>query len=122
MQVDCAVAVAGVGDLNAKENPFTPKAYLSRFWDKNIHNDLPKSSFLLSKASPLNTVDSANFAKHAAQRTLSTVLSSFCSLAKLFCFPDLSPSLQKNDTDWEFALYANENFTNYGRGKQTGWS
>ncbi|KAJ4711109.1 Polygalacturonase-1 non-catalytic subunit beta like [Melia azedarach] len=63
IHVDCAVAVAGVGDLNAKENPFTPKAYLSRFWDKNIHNDLPKSSFLLSKSSPLNTVDSANFAK-----------------------------------------------------------
>ncbi|KAJ4711108.1 Polygalacturonase-1 non-catalytic subunit beta like [Melia azedarach] len=104
------------GDLKAKENPFTPKAYLMRYWDKTIQNNLPKSAFLLSKASPLNAVDSANYAKLAAEKTLSAVLPSFCSSAKLFCFPDLSPSLEKHDADSNFATYLNKNFTDYGTG------
>ncbi|KAM1342635.1 hypothetical protein ACFX2F_006936 [Malus domestica] len=54
-------------------------------WGKNkeVRNDAEKPSFLLSKASPLNTVDSA-----AAQNGLSTRLPEFCSAANLLCFPD----------------------------------
>ncbi|TXG56305.1 hypothetical protein EZV62_017618 [Acer yangbiense] len=50
-----------------KENPFTPKANLNRYWNKKINNNIvPKSHFLLSKASsPLKAVDIANFAKLA---------------------------------------------------------
>ncbi|XP_044480692.1 polygalacturonase 1 beta-like protein 3 [Mangifera indica] len=101
-------------EIIAKQNPFTPKAYLLRYWDKEIHTNLPKSTFLLSKASPLNAVDSSHFAKLAAHNTLSSVLPSFCSAAKLFCFPDLSPSLEKHDTGANFAVYSDKNFTNYG--------
>nr|QDK56822.1 polygalacturonase [Mangifera indica] len=100
--------------ITVRENPFTPKAYLLRYWDKEIRTNLPKSTFLLSKASPLNAVDSTTFAKLTAQNTLSSVLPSFCSAAKLFCFPDLSPSLEKHDTDVKFAVYLDKNFTNYG--------
>ncbi|KAJ0095406.1 hypothetical protein Patl1_16139 [Pistacia atlantica] len=112
--VNFSAASAISGEITAKENPFTPKAYLLRYWDKEIRTNLPKSAFLLSKASPLNAVDSTNFAKLAAQNTLSSVLPSFCSTAKLFCFPDLSPSLEKHDTNANFAVYLNKNFTNYG--------
>ncbi|KAJ4711110.1 Polygalacturonase-1 non-catalytic subunit beta like [Melia azedarach] len=108
------------GDIPAKQNPFTPRAYLIRYWDKEIRSNLPKPPFLLSKASPLNAVDSASFAKLASQNTLSTVFPSFCSSAKLFCFPDLSNSLEKHDTDSNFALYLNKNFTNYGTGRLGG--
>ncbi|KAK3223323.1 hypothetical protein Dsin_010348 [Dipteronia sinensis] len=49
-----------------KENPLTPKAHLNRYWNKKINNNVPKSHFLLSKASPpLKAIDIANFAKLA---------------------------------------------------------
>ncbi|KAK6922178.1 BURP domain [Dillenia turbinata] len=102
------------------ENPFTPKAFLIRYWNKQITNNLPKSQFILSKASPLTAQDSANFNKLAHQNSLSSHLDSFCSLAHLFCFPDLSPSLEKHDQDVNFANYDNQNFTNYGGGKPGG--
>lgn len=117
--ISVELELAAGHDVNAKENPFTPKAYLMRYWDKTIHNSLPKSPFLLSKASPLDAVDSSRFAKLAEQGTLSTALPSFCSSANLFCFPDLSPS-SKHETDSDFAVYNNKNFTNYGSGKVGG--
>ena len=70
-------------------------------------------SFLLSKASPLSTVDSTSFSKLAAQNSLSTHLPAFCSSASLLCFPDLAPSLEKHDKDLNFARYTDRNFTNY---------
>lgn len=85
-----------------------------RYWDKTVNKNSPKSPFLLSKASPLNAVETATYSKHAEQKTLSSVLPSFCSSAKLFCFPDLSPSLEKHAADSNFAVYQNKNFTNYG--------
>ncbi|KAK2636476.1 hypothetical protein Ddye_031268 [Dipteronia dyeriana] len=49
-----------------KENPFTPKAELNRYGNKKINNNIPKSHFLLSKASsPLKAINIANFAKLA---------------------------------------------------------
>ncbi|KAL5759807.1 hypothetical protein ACOSQ2_018645 [Xanthoceras sorbifolium] len=60
------VTLATAADLKAKENPFTPKAYLTRYWNKKINNNLPKSPFLVSKASPLKAVDVASFVKLAA--------------------------------------------------------
>ncbi|KAG5604488.1 hypothetical protein H5410_025980 [Solanum commersonii] len=46
------VAVARNGDKSG--NPFTPKGYLIRYWNKHVSNELPKPWFLLNKASPLN--------------------------------------------------------------------
>uniref|UniRef100_A0A2P2NJ31 Putative polygalacturonase non-catalytic subunit JP650 n=1 Tax=Rhizophora mucronata TaxID=61149 RepID=A0A2P2NJ31_RHIMU len=103
-----------VSESTAGENPFTPKASLIRYWNKEIRSTLPKSHFFLSKASPMTAVDAATFAKLAARNALKTQLPAFCSSAKLFCFPDLAPSLEKHDKDSSFAVYANKNFTNYG--------
>uniref|UniRef100_A0A5B6Z4P6 Putative polygalacturonase-1 non-catalytic subunit beta-like n=1 Tax=Davidia involucrata TaxID=16924 RepID=A0A5B6Z4P6_DAVIN len=112
------VGVAGAGENSGGspvgDNPFTPKASLIRYWNKQISNNLPKPSFLLNKASPLSAVQSATFTKLADQNALSTHLPSFCSSAHLLCFPDLSPSLEKHDHDVNFASYLNKNFTNYG--------
>ncbi|KAF1874621.1 hypothetical protein Lal_00007235 [Lupinus albus] len=105
------------------KNPFTPKAYLIRYWDKEIRNNLPKPSFLFSKASTLNAVDAAAFSKLAAVDggvALSTRLPEFCAAAKLLCFPDLQPSLEKHDKDSNFAVYQDKNFTNYGTGRPGG--
>ena len=52
------------GGAGKEESPFSPKAHLVRYWNKNIRNNIIKNplSFLLSKASPLSTVESAIFA------------------------------------------------------------
>ncbi|EXB82603.1 hypothetical protein L484_027781 [Morus notabilis] len=107
MQVGLAVA-------GGEENPFSPKAHLIRYWNKEIRNDIEKPSFLLSKASPLTAVQTAVFAKLAAQNSLSTRLPEFCSAAHLLCFPDLGPSLESHDKDSSFSGYVDRNFTNYG--------
>ncbi|OAY32596.1 polygalacturonase 1 beta-like protein 3 [Manihot esculenta] len=114
------VSLAGARVLLAGDSPLTPKAYLIRYWDKEIHNNLPKSQFILSKASPLNAVEAAIFAKLAAENALSIKLSAFCSSAKLFCFPHLAPSIEKHDGNSEFATYENKNFTDYGTGAVDG--
>lgn len=118
------IASAGAGgnpeETSAGGNPFTPKAYLVRYWTNKINKDLPKSSFLLSKASPLNAVDSAAFTKLASQNALDSHLDAFCSSAKLLCFHDLSPSLEKHDKDANFQVYNNKNFTNYGGSRPGG--
>ncbi|KAK2977761.1 hypothetical protein RJ640_016150 [Escallonia rubra] len=118
------VGLAGTGEKSggssAGVNPFTPKAYLVRYWKKQIANDLPKPEFFLKKVSPLNAVQSASFSKLADQNALSTQLPSFCSAANLLCFPDLSPSLEKHSGDVNFATYSNRNFTNYGTRRSSG--
>ncbi|ESQ28181.1 hypothetical protein EUTSA_v10018277mg [Eutrema salsugineum] len=109
------------GGFSAEENPFTPKASLVRYWNKEIRSDKSlRSEFLISKASPLNAVDSATFAKLAAQNSLPTRLPDFCSAANLFCFPDLTPSLNKHDDDVKFSVYNQKNFTNYGNARAGG--
>ncbi|MED6136963.1 Polygalacturonase 1 beta-like protein 3 [Stylosanthes scabra] len=73
-------------------NPFTPKASLLRYWENKIHNNLLKSNFLISKASPLTTMDAATFSKLAGYGggiALSTRLPKFCAAANLLCFPEL---------------------------------
>ncbi|GAB2280447.1 proteinric peroxidase [Dionaea muscipula] len=103
-------------------NPFTPKAYLIRYWNNKIYK-VPRSDFLLSKASPLSAADAATFAQLAAQNALSAHLDSFCRSAHLLCFPDLGSSLQKHDQDVNFANYNDyqvENFTNYGQKRDGG--
>jgi len=87
MQVGFAVNHAE----DKRQNSFTPKALVIRYWDRMIKNNLPKPSFILSKASPLSATDAAAFEKHAAANTLSTKLSEFCYAAHLFCFPDINP-------------------------------
>ncbi|XP_010251282.1 PREDICTED: polygalacturonase 1 beta-like protein 3 [Nelumbo nucifera] len=108
------------GKSSAGENPFTAKAFVIRYWRKQVSNNLPKPSFLVSKASPLNAVDSALLTKLADQNALSSHFSSFCSSANMFCFPDISPSLEKHDKDANFASYSNINFTNYGTSRAGG--
>ncbi|KAJ1423042.1 BURP domain [Sesbania bispinosa] len=99
------------------QNPFTPKAFVIRYWDRQIQNNLPKPSFLLSKASPLSATDAAAFTKLAATNTLSTRLPEFCSAAHLLCFPEVRPSLDKHSQDGSFQVYNDgQNFTNYGKG------
>ncbi|CAL0312973.1 unnamed protein product [Lupinus luteus] len=108
-QVSYARHVAG------DKNPFTPKASVIRYWDTHVSNNLPKPSFLLSKASPLSAIDTATFAKLAATNTLSTRLPEFCSAANLLCFPEVLPSLEKHTHDVKFSGYDDDhNFTNYG--------
>lgn len=107
--------MGGAGEKSgAATNPFTPKASLLRYWNKQIGSDLPKSAFLLSKASPLSAVESASFSKLAAQNALSDNLPAFCKSANLLCFPDLEQSLEKHAGSSNFASYLNKNFTNYG--------
>ncbi|KAK4762768.1 hypothetical protein SAY86_008536 [Trapa natans] len=108
------VVCAGAGGSLDDTSPFSPKASLIRYWNKQISNNAPKPSFLMSKASPLNAVDAAAFAKLAERNALSSHLPSFCAAAGLLCFPDLSPSLEKHDKDSNFAVYSNRNFSNYG--------
>ncbi|KAI5436950.1 polygalacturonase 1 beta-like protein 3 [Lathyrus oleraceus] len=116
-----SIIVTIAGDAVAGDkNPFTPRAYVNRYWDKEIRNGLPKPSFLFSKASPLSTVEAATFAKLAAGNTLSTRLSEFCSAAKLLCIPEVAASLEKHDKDANFAVYKDKNFTNYGTSRPGG--
>ncbi|KZV24749.1 hypothetical protein F511_29801 [Dorcoceras hygrometricum] len=107
------VGFAGAGD-DSGANPLTPKGYLIRYWKKEISTDAPMPAFLLGKASPLTAVEFAGFSKLADQRSLSSQLPDFCLKANLLCFSDLSPSLEKHDSNANFAVYVNKNFTNYG--------
>lgn len=113
----CTVQVSAVGQ--PQTNPFSPKALVVRYWNSHVSNRRPKPSFLLSKASPLNPIDSTFFTNLAAKRSLSSHLHSFCSLANLFCFFDgaaqqhLDRQVDGN-VDSNFAVYANKNFANYG--------
>nr|GLL49944.1 polygalacturonase-1 non-catalytic subunit beta-like [Ipomoea trifida] len=116
------IGVRGGEDSGELSNPFTPKAYLIRYWKKQISNDLAKPWFLLNKASPLNAAQYAGYSKMAADggESLSTQLPGFCSSANLLCFPDLSPSLEKHAGDVNFASYSFKNFTNYGTDRAGG--
>ncbi|GMI70763.1 polygalacturonase 2 [Hibiscus trionum] len=114
------VAFGAAGDSSASENPFTPKASFVRYWNKHLNREIPNTHFLLSKVSPLTAVESASFSKLAAQNHLDSRLPSFCSAAKLFCFPDLAASLEKHSSDANFAIYLDKNFTNYGSGSLGG--
>eukprot|EP00256_Glycine_max_P070625 XP_025985220.1 polygalacturonase 1 beta-like protein 3 [Glycine max] len=106
----------GYGGRNlGDKNPFTPKAYVARYWDKHVLNNLPKPSFLLSKASSMSASDTTSFAKLAAANKLSTRLPEFCSAAHLLCFQEVRPSLEKHTEDAGFETYNDgQNFTNYG--------
>ncbi|GJW68376.1 polygalacturonase 1 beta-like protein 3 [Tanacetum coccineum] len=107
--------------VHSEDNPFTPKAYIVRYWNKEISNNLPKPSFLINKASPLTAVQSASFSKLSGDLTsLSGSLPSFCSAANLLCFPDVAPSLEKHSGDVDFKEYSEKNFTNYGSGSLSG--
>ncbi|KAM7267051.1 hypothetical protein ACFE04_009217 [Oxalis oulophora] len=108
------VVLARPADFLVDKNLFTPKAYLTRYWSQTIKSNVPQSEFLLSKASPLTAIDSATFTKLAEQNKISTQLPRFCSAAKLLCFPDLLPSLEKHSPNSSFSVYQEHNFTNYG--------
>ncbi|KAL4278396.1 hypothetical protein GQ457_03G011820 [Hibiscus cannabinus] len=108
----------------AKENPFTPKASLIRYWNNHISSNLPKPPFLSSKASPLNAVDSAKLTQLADHNSLSSHIEDFCSLADLFC---LSQELElkldavgKGGKDASFAVYSSKSFTGYGTSRRGG--
>jgi hypothetical protein len=92
------------------QNQFTPKAFVIRYWDRVIKNNLPKPSFILSKTSPLSAADAYSFAKYAGANTLSTKLPEFCSAAKLLCFLDISPQSYRKEIDLDKKL----SFTSYG--------
>ncbi|PWA80036.1 polygalacturonase 2 [Artemisia annua] len=103
--------------VHSEDNPFTPKAYIIRYWKKEISNTLPQSSFLINKASPLTAVKAASFSKLSGDlMSLSGSLPLFCSAANLLRFPDVGPSLEKHSGDVDFKEYSEKNFTNYGSG------
>ncbi|XP_031104789.1 polygalacturonase 1 beta-like protein 3 [Ipomoea triloba] len=106
---------------NNNNNPFSPTSSLIRYWNKHISNELPKPTFLLSKASPLSAVDAAFYARLAAGKALADHLSSFCSAANLFCGFDLSEEIDKRaHSDADFSSYTNKGFANYGSGRLGG--
>ncbi|KAL2347312.1 hypothetical protein Fmac_001312 [Flemingia macrophylla] len=111
---------AGAEAGAAETNPFNPKAFAIRYWDKEIRSGLPKPTFIVSKASPLSAAEAAAFVKLAAGNALSSRLPEFCAAAKLLCFPEVGPSLEKHDKDANFAVYRDKNFTNYGTGRPGG--
>ncbi|XP_024024495.1 polygalacturonase 1 beta-like protein 1 [Morus notabilis] len=114
-------ASAGSESINKNKNPFTAKASLIRYWNKQISNNLPKPNFLLSKASPLGPTETAILIKLATQKNLSAHLESFCSLAHLFCsFDDSKNDVVSSKKDSNFATYANKNFANYGAARLGG--
>ncbi|XP_047153302.1 polygalacturonase 1 beta-like protein 3 [Vigna umbellata] len=115
-----SLSVSFAGAADGEKNPFTPKAYAIRYWDKEIRSTLPKPPFLLSKASPLSAAESAAFVKLAAQNALDQRLPEFCASAKLLCFPEVGSSFEKHDKDANFAVYRDKNFTNYGTGRPGG--
>ncbi|KAL8154227.1 hypothetical protein V2J09_011987 [Rumex salicifolius] len=97
----------------SKENPFTVKAALIRYWNKHITNNLPKPEFLFSKASPLTTIESAFLSKLASENDLSSHVSTFCSSANLFCqFESQVDHPKKINAD--FSSYTSKPFTSYG--------
>ncbi|KAE9467367.1 hypothetical protein C3L33_00711, partial [Rhododendron williamsianum] len=108
------------------ENPFTARASVIRYWNNHISNSKqppkPPPDFLLSKASPLSAVETAFFARLAAQKALSSHLSAFCSAANLFCLFDDAPmtTSDKPNADADFALYNNKKFSNYGTSEVAG--
>ncbi|GAB2214246.1 hypothetical protein Droror1_Dr00018587 [Drosera rotundifolia] len=112
------VTPTAVAGGTSGENPFTPKAYLIRYWNNKIYK-VPRSTFLLSKASPLSAADAASFASLAGTNALSAHLSSFCKSANLLCFADPAASL-KHDDNVNFASYDFQNFTNYGTDRAGG--
>ncbi|XP_004300895.1 PREDICTED: probable polygalacturonase non-catalytic subunit JP650 [Fragaria vesca subsp. vesca] len=99
-------------------NPFTHRASLIRYWDTHVSNHLPIPTFLFSKSSTLNPVDSAILTKLAAQNSLPSHFTSFCSLANLYCSFDASSQsdqlLTSRSKGSNFAGYANKNFATYG--------
>ncbi|KAJ0104795.1 hypothetical protein Patl1_18017 [Pistacia atlantica] len=127
-------------DISSRDNPFTAKASLIRYWNTHVSSDLPKPPpFLLSKASPLNAVDLAKLTKVATGNSLSSNLDAFCSLANLICsFDSQSDAFKRTSQDANFAVkmelvtvktspamlktvtLSNENFTSYGPGANGG--
>ncbi|CAN1152349.1 Polygalacturonase 1 beta-like protein 3 [Linum perenne] len=102
-------------------NPFSPKAALIRYWNNRVSSGIPKSQFLLSKASPLTASESAFLTKLASQNSLSSHLHSFCSLAHLFCSFDSNDDSKATSDDANFALYTSDRrFSNYGASRKGG--
>ncbi|KAL6567816.1 fungal class II heme-containing peroxidase [Orobanche gracilis] len=110
------VRVLAAASNSTRENPFSPAGYLIRYWKNHISNDLAKPEFLLNKASQLSASRYAAFSKLAADpNSLSAQLHDFCAQANLFCFPELSSSLEKHIDNVKFNSYIDDkNFTNYG--------
>ncbi|XP_060670071.1 polygalacturonase 1 beta-like protein 3 [Ziziphus jujuba] len=110
-------------------NPFSPKAYAIRYWNRHISDSRPEPpGFLISKASPLNAIDSTFFANLTFHNSLSSYIHSFCSLANLFCSFDDHESAEKPHSgsaggggrDSNFAVYSNKNFAEYGSSRRGG--
>ncbi|KAL1357167.1 hypothetical protein HN51_009138 [Arachis hypogaea] len=100
-------------NVEAKINPFTPKASLIRYWNTHVTTNLPIPNFLLSKASPLTPKHLATLNKQP--------FTSLCSAPKLLC----SFETQQNDdvsaqNGANFAIYSNKRFSNYGSSQNGG--
>ncbi|KAH9613604.1 hypothetical protein KSS87_013656 [Heliosperma pusillum] len=110
---------------NERLNPFTAKASLIRYWNNHISNNIPKPAFLLSKASPLNALDTSIFIELASKHSLKTRLPSFCKAAHLFCEFDSLLQINRSPTpphhgDSDFTSYNSKQFSTYGASKLGG--
>ncbi|KAJ4972950.1 hypothetical protein NE237_006124 [Protea cynaroides] len=94
-----------------ENNPFTAEASLIRYWNKKISNNLTKPDFLLSKASPLNAVQSSYLTKLAEARF-------FCELPRQ-SVPNVQRSLRPTGGTGGFKNGAGggtDVFKNYNKG------
>ncbi|KAI7736584.1 hypothetical protein M8C21_028063 [Ambrosia artemisiifolia] len=105
-----------------KSNPFSPKSSLTRYWHKQIINNHPIPTFILSKASPLPPIQFSLYTKLASNHSLSSHISSFCSSANLLCFLDTTTTITASPSlkDSNFAVYDNKHFSNYGSNRLNG--
>ncbi|KMZ73043.1 BURP domain-containing protein [Zostera marina] len=125
-------ATTTIPKTTGNPNPLTPKASLLRYWSNKISNKTPKPDFLLSKASPLSALDYTFYNNLLTDRhdftVLSSHLNSFCSAARLLCFPSVSPvfdqqtSSSKSKSKSTFSTYDNINFKNYATDQTGGFN
>ncbi|KAF8017821.1 hypothetical protein BT93_H2888 [Corymbia citriodora subsp. variegata] len=85
--------------LAGQANSISPKAYLVRYWNKQITNNLPMPPVLYFKASPLTAASAAIFAQLIAKGDMSNHLRSFCVEAELLCFLNSSNGIAATGTD-----------------------
>ncbi|WJX78761.1 hypothetical protein P8452_61948 [Trifolium repens] len=77
------VALSAAGEVVPGDQ--TEKDLIQKYWKKHIKSNLPPPTLFMNKASPLSVADSKKYEESAAGENLQSVMSDFCSDARLFC-------------------------------------
>ncbi|WJX78760.1 hypothetical protein P8452_61947 [Trifolium repens] len=77
------VALSAAGEVVPGDQ--TEKDLIQKYWKKHIKSNLPPPTLFMNKASPLSVADSKKYEELAAGQNLQSVMSDFCSDARLFC-------------------------------------